>query len=336
MSRPVAGKPQGYGEKRLAIDEVLEPAAGELAAVEAVIHKSLLSGDSLLVNPVTHLLDHGGKRLRPALVILSALCYRYDARRVVPAAAAVEMIHTATLIHDDIIDGSPFRRGVPSVHSRWGTRTALLAGDYLFARAFLMLAGMPRVVLAGLASAAEEMCAGQARELAGTDYFDAIRAKTAVFLSECCRLGSILARAPRTAVEALGEYGRFLGLAFQITDDMLDVFGDPAGTGKPRGNDLRQGLLTLPVLRCLHSSPKGPRLMELIKAIERQRTEGASDSGELEEALSILGDSDSRDYCLRAATAFARRAADRLSVVRPCAARDSMERLTELIVARTR
>ena len=317
------------------IDELLGPAVPELTAVEKMIRDSLDSGDDQLSPAAAHLLNHGGKRLRPALVILSALCYSYDPRKVIPVAAAVEMIHTATLIHDDIIDGSETRRGLPSVHSKWGTRTALLAGDYLFARAFVMLCGVAPVALAGLASAAEEMCAGQAREATGGDYMDRIRRKTAEFLSECCRIGSILGRAPSAAVNALACYGRLLGIAFQITDDVLDLFGDPAETGKPAGTDLREGLLTLPIVRCLRTSPRSHRLRGLLKSLVRQHREGTADLGDLAEALSILRESDSADYCAGVARAFARAASDQLAVVRPCEARTSLERLSEFIIART-
>lgn len=330
---------------------MLEPAAPELAAVEKMIRESLDSGDESLKPPAAHLLARGGKRLRPALVILSALCYRYDAQHVIPAAAAVEMIHTATLIHDDIIDGSNRRRGMPSVNDRWGIRTALLAGDYLFARAFAMLAGIPPAAFAGLASAAEEMCAGQARELGEGDdrvsllfsdsgergereYFLRIESKTARFLSECCRIGSLLGRAPAAAGKALADYGRFLGIAFQITDDALDVFGDPAQTGKPAGVDLREGLLTLPVIRCLKTTPKRGRFAELLNCFGRQHPEGACDPADLAEALAILRESDSAQYCSGVARTFALRAADRLTAVRSCPARTSLERLTEFVVAR--
>ncbi len=316
-------------------DEFLGPANSEMAAVEKTIRDWLASGDGMLRDPSIHLLEAGGKRLRPGLVLLSALCCRYDPRVVVPAAAAMEMIHMATLIHDDIIDNSRTRRGYPTVNSLWGEKTALLTGDYLLARAFTMLAGTAPGAMRYLSAAVDEMCLGQASEmlvgpcLEEGEYLRRIERKTAAFMSACCRLGSGVGRASRRAVEALSRYGRNLGMAFQLMDDILDITGDPREMGKPVANDLRQGVFTLPVIHSLSASPRRARLRAILDLVNHGETDGC-----MEEVVSILDASGSIEYARSVAGAFALEAGECLSNIPPSDARDSLLRITEFVVRR--
>ncbi len=209
-----------------------------------------------------HVVGSGGKRVRPALLLLSAgehAC-RLPSENVVNAAASVEIVHTASLVHDDIMDGAGLRRGSVTLNTIWGDHTAVLAGDYLFARAFSLLASTRNPnALAAVAEGVRLMCEGQIDEThSGSDpcqteahYLSRIEKKTAQFLSVCCRAGAIVAGRSPQEIAAAGDYGLNLGLSFQLVDDLLDITGDPASMGKPAGSDLVGGILTLPVIHVM-------------------------------------------------------------------------------------
>lgn len=232
--------------------------AAELAEVEAAMEEVLQDRSGLVVRLGRHTAEAGGKRLRPTLCLLAGRLGRPDRReKVVRAAAGLELIHLASLIHDDVVDQASTRRGRPTVSALWGNGLAVLAGDWLFASSFDLLHANddPRIILAATRMI-RALCAGaieeaeQAGRLGASlqDYYDRIYRKTAVFLENACRIGAMAARADHETVEALASYGRRLGLAFQIADDLLDLTGDPALTGKPVGGDLRNGIATLPMI----------------------------------------------------------------------------------------
>lgn len=253
---------------------VFEPIRDELAGVEAAIRRALDGPDPHIVELATYLQRGGGKRLRPALLLLAARNFHYDRERLLPVAAAVELIHMATLVHDDIVDGATERRGLPTVNVRWGTGTAVLTGDFLFARAFSLLAadGDNRVVRV-MAEAVYEMSTGEIEQQAqlfdptsGEEgYYRRIYKKTAHFISHCCLMGALMGGATDRQVEALRRYGYGIGMGFQVIDDILDLTGNPEQLGKPRGTDLRSGVLTLPVLFALDRDPQ-PWLLERLAA----------------------------------------------------------------------
>ncbi|MEU4244424.1 polyprenyl synthetase family protein [Actinoplanes sp. NPDC026619] len=206
------------------------------------------SGDPFLTAASTHLLDAGGKRLRPRLVLLAAQYGERNRPGVPRAAAVVELIHVASLYHDDVADAAATRRGVPSANSRWGERTAVLVGDWLAARAALLGATLGRDSVADQAHTLTRLVRGQMREAAGHDseqhYLEVVADKTASLFALAARLGARAAGAPAATVQALGEYGEALGIAFQLADDLLDLHS-------PSLPDLRSGVHTLPVLRAL-------------------------------------------------------------------------------------
>jgi len=248
--------------------------AREMEMVHEWIRVTLESPQGLMGEAGRHLLRGAGKHLRPGLVLLCARLGKYHPRRVIPVAAAVELVHMATLVHDDVIDGSPRRRGWPTVHVTWNDRVAVLLGDYLFSRALTLgsrYGGQEVVDL--LASAVEEMCKGEMDqeahrfdpEQSEEQYLARIGRKTARFIADCCRAGAMLGQAPAAVVDAVGEYGYSLGLAFQIVDDVLDFTGSGAEMGKPAGSDLREGVLTLPVIYAL-AGEHGPWITEVIRA----------------------------------------------------------------------
>lgn len=210
----------------------------------------------LVSEPSVHLLNAGGKRLRPALVVLTSRTGKQGSRATDLAAAAIELVHLATLYHDDVMDGTETRRGVPTAHSKWGTEIAVLAGDYLFARACGLGAIAGGEVPGILARAIAEVCEGQIVETGVLgdprrtvdDYLSTIRLKTAALFKASCELGAATSGAGDEIRAALLTYGESLGLAFQIVDDLLDIVGDPQVTGKMPGTDLRKGVFTAPVL----------------------------------------------------------------------------------------
>jgi geranylgeranyl pyrophosphate synthase len=231
--------------------------AEDLARVEhLLVAATSASRHPLVSEPSMHLLRAGGKRLRPALVVLTSRAGKAGAGSTDLAAAAIELVHLATLYHDDVIDGTATRRGVPTAHSQWGTEIAVLAGDYLFARACGLGARAGGEVPGILADAIAEVCEGQIVETAAVgdprrtveDYLDTIRLKTAALFKASCELGSVTAGADEVIRAALMLYGENLGLAFQVVDDLLDILGDPHVTGKAPGTDLREGVFTAPVL----------------------------------------------------------------------------------------
>jgi heptaprenyl diphosphate synthase len=225
--------------------------------IEAELQKTIAGDPDVVSAPMADLFAAGGKRVRPALVLLSARMGEYDLERLIPAAMAVELVHAATLVHDDVIDRSPTRRGRPSVAAVLGDEPAIVVGDFYFAKAYEQAARskLPEVV-AILANAVMHICAGEVRQQrirhrysTGIDeYMHRIEAKTATLLAACCDIGALLSELADEKRDALREYGRLLGLAFQIADDVLDYVGSEDETGKPSGHDLAEGFATLPLM----------------------------------------------------------------------------------------
>lgn len=237
----------------------------DLDAVEARLDLSIGS-DVRTVSALTRqILRAGGKRLRPAMVALSARAHQpeIDPTRIATIGAAVELIHMASLVHDDVVDATGTRRGKPTANAVFGNSVAVISGDYILARAMRLLAddGDMRL-LRILADITVTMSEGEVMEIAAAgrhdlpmvDYLEILRKKTAVFLEGCCRCGAVIAHADGDMENALAEYGCRLGMAFQLADDLLDYIGDPEITGKPRGSDLRDGRATMPFLLALHDA----------------------------------------------------------------------------------
>ena len=240
--------------------------AGDLERVEAELRSSLLSENPLLTEIASHLSSAGGKRIRPLL----ALCAGTGRgggpapADVITGAVAVELVHLGSLYHDDVIDEAATRRGVPSVNAKWGNREAILAGDYLLARASELAASLGTEVASVLASTIAALCEGQILELQQTyntdrdeaAYFRSIEGKTAALTASACRIGAITGGLPKESVEALTLFGRHTGIVFQIVDDVLDLVAEDGQMGKPAGQDLVEGVYTLPVIYALRTSPE--------------------------------------------------------------------------------
>ncbi|WP_433543621.1 polyprenyl synthetase family protein [Neomoorella humiferrea] len=227
--------------------------------IQAVLSKTLWAAEPTLNSILNHALA-GGKGLRPTLVLLCARFGMHDTLEVRQVAAAIELIHLASLIHDDVLDGATIRRNLPALHCVYGTVPAILTGDYLFATAFNLLTDSKKAVLKTVTEAIRSMCSGEIRQLTSGSpnveaYFNYIGQKTAVLFSAACRCGAILCRLKRSQQINLARFGWHLGLAYQIIDDYLDLFGSPRLMGKPNRQDLTRGIITLPVLRFLERAP---------------------------------------------------------------------------------
>ena len=217
----------------------------------------------------------GGKRIRPALVLLAAKCGRYDLQKLTPAAIAVELTHAATLVHDDVIDRAQVRRGRPTVAAQLGDEPAIVVGDFYFAKAYEQAAftDSPEVV-AILARAVMDICAGEVRQQAIRYHYDTgveeymrrIEAKTATLLAACCDIGALLGDIDGSRRSALRAYGRLLGLAFQIADDVLDYQGSEDEIGKPIGQDIAEGFATLPLMLAMEDAAIAPEVSRLLRS----------------------------------------------------------------------
>ena len=237
-----------------------QPVRAELDEVERILHTEVHSDNPFIGLLMKHGFRLGGKRLRPALVLLSGKACGQLQKKHLVLAAAVELIHTATLIHDDVLDEATLRRHLDTVNARWGNEVSVLLGDYLLARSICLVTALDDSYASQrIGEASRIMCEGELRQvesrgdfgLTEEQYVDIIAAKTAALCACCCRLGAHCSGAERDLEEALAQYGRQLGIAFQITDDVLDVQGDEAIAGKSLGTDLAKQKPTLPLIRLL-------------------------------------------------------------------------------------
>jgi len=246
----------------------------ELKQIEEELMNIVSDTNGTVKNMCEHILKAGGKRIRPLLVIYSGLIFGEITPKLIQTAVASELIHMASLIHDDIVDNSDIRRNRPSINSIWGNNFAVLGGDYLFAKAFGILSskrlntGMEYMV-----EAIQSMCVGeivQAEdrfncECSMEKYYEKIACKTAILLKCCCQAGAAAQNATQQEIEIIGEYGLNLGLAFQITDDILDLCGSSEFTGKPKQEDLRQGIISMPIIYLLKNKANHQWVREAIE-----------------------------------------------------------------------
>ncbi|MGH8988873.1 MAG: polyprenyl synthetase family protein [Acidimicrobiales bacterium] len=245
----------------------------DLERLEPLLAESVTTGDRFLDDVTTHLIAAGGKRLRPALALVAATRgERHGSQEDLLGGVAVELVHLASLYHDDVIDEASVRRSVESVNSRYGNLVAIVAGDYLLSRSATIAASLGTEIAGLLATTLGQLCQGQLVEVRSCfstgrseeDYFAAIAGKTAALMSTSCRIGALTSGAQRDEVEAFTRFGRALGMVFQLRDDVLDVIGSDGELGKPPGQDLAEGVYTLPVLIALRDPDAGPELQTLL------------------------------------------------------------------------
>jgi heptaprenyl diphosphate synthase len=279
----------------------------------------------------------GGKRIRPALVLLAAKCGAYDLEKLTPAATAVELIHAATLVHDDVIDRAQVRRGRPTVAARLGDEAAIVVGDFYFAKAYEQAAftNSPEAV-AILARAVMDICAGEVRQQAirhrydtnVSEYLRRIEAKTATLLAACCDIGALLGGIDGAQRSALRAYGRLLGLAFQIADDVLDYESSEDEIGKPIGHDIAEGFATLPLMMALEDDAVGSKLRRLLQS---QRELAGS---EAHEVVELVRASDGPRQALERAREIASEARGQLETLGAGEAKVALAALTTYVVSR--
>lgn len=261
----------------LSIEVLRAPVADDLSALDALIRRRLESDVVLIRQVAEYIIAAGGKRLRPLLVLLSARACGYSGHSHIELAAVVEFIHTATLLHDDVVDESDLRRGRKTANASFGNAASVLVGDFLYSRSFQMMVGVGSMaVMQVLADTTNTIAEGEVLQLMNVHnadttmraYLDVIQRKTAKLFEASGRLGAMLAGADARTEEALAQYGMHVGTAFQLVDDVLDYSGDPEQTGKNVGDDLREGKPTLPLLYALQHSP-GDEAQRVRIAIER-------------------------------------------------------------------
>jgi len=324
----------------LSLSDIFDPIRDDLAKVDAEFARQIESRVELIPRIGKYIQSGGGKRIRPAVLLTSARLCGYQGDRAVLYAAVVEFVHTATLVHDDIVDNSPLRRGRTAVHSQWGSDVSVLVGDYLYIKSMaLALTHDELEIVRLLGDVTLRMIEGELYQLTKNgdpdvtedEHFEIIRRKTAYLFSGCARIGAMLADQPPAKVEALGQYGFKLGIAFQLVDDLLDLTGSVQSLGKPVGGDLREGKLTLPVIALMQRAD--PSARALIGEVLRQRTL----SPEQWQAISaLLAEHGTIDYAYERAVQFAQEAKAHLQEFPAGEARDALAALPDYVLRRDR
>ncbi len=320
-------------------EQLAETLAGDMDAVNALIRTRMASEHAPRIPEVTaHLVEAGGKRLRPMLTLAAARLCGYDGPYHVHLAATVEFIHTATLLHDDVVDESRQRRGRPTANLLWDNKSSVLVGDYLFARSFQLMVEPGNLrVLDILSNAAAVIAEGEVLQMTAaqdlkTDeaiYLQVVRGKTAALFSAATQVGGVIAAAPEEQVQALYDYGDALGIAFQIVDDLLDYGGDTAATGKNVGDDFRERKLTLPVIKAVAAADEEERAFWK-RVIEK----GDQRDGDLDHALDLLAKHGAMEATRADALAWSEKAKTAIGTLPASDLRDMLHGLADYVVAR--
>ncbi len=279
--------------------EVFELLRDDLAAIEREFGRDTVSGVTAITEIGEYLREGGGKRIRPAVLLLSSKLFNYEGRGAVKLGAVVEIIHTATLVHDDIIDEAKTRRGRPAANTQWGNSKCVLAGDWLYMQAFKVAVQERNFrILDALIELTQQMVEGEllqmeklSKLISLDEHFDLIYRKTACLFSVCMRLGAILGNATPEQEDQVARYGRDLGMAFQIVDDVLDLTASENILGKPVASDLREGKVTMAVIHALERCT--PEEREMIETVVEQRAFNGVTHGEILEILNRYGSLDS-------------------------------------------
>jgi octaprenyl-diphosphate synthase len=312
----------------------------DLAAVEAEIRREIASPVGLIQEMGGYIAGAGGKRLRPILLLLAARLAGYRGPRAVRLACGVELLHTATLIHDDVVDQAPLRRGQPSANAQWGDDASVLVGDHLYSKSFaLLVRDNDRAIMETLARATVSMTEAEVYQLqlkrsgltSEADYVRIITQKTASFMSACCRIGALLGGVGPVQLDALTQYGLDIGIAFQMSDDSLDFVADEQRLGKAIAADLREGKRTLPLIAMLERI--GPPEADRVRALLRRRM---LEPAEIEEIRRLVLKYAGVDYALQRAHAYARDAKRDLDVFAPSEERELLTLVADFVVDRDR
>ncbi len=320
--------------------EIFDPIRDDLTRVDEVFARHVESRVELIPKIGKYIQSSGGKRIRPAVLLTAARLCGYEGDRAVLYAAVVEFIHTATLVHDDIVDDSTLRRGRLAVHSQWGSDVSVLVGDYLYIQSMaLALTHDEWDIIRLLCDVTLRMIEGELYQLTKNgdpdvteeEHFEIIRRKTAYLFSGCARIGAMLARRPAQETEALGQFGFKLGVAFQLVDDLLDLTGSAQSLGKPVGSDLREGKITLPVIALM--SRADPAARALVSEVIRERKLSAE---RWQDISALLAQHGTIDYAYDRAVQLAQEARAHLLVFPPGRERDALSALPDYVLMRDR
>jgi octaprenyl-diphosphate synthase len=320
--------------------QIFEPIRGDLDAVEQEFVRHIQSRVALIPEMGRYIQMSGGKRVRPAVLLMASRLSGYQGDRAVLYASVVEFIHTATLVHDDIIDGADLRRGRLAVHSRWGNDITVLLGDYLYIKSMAMALTQDSLeIIRLLCDVTLRMIEGELYQLTKTgdvditedEHFEIIRRKTAFLFGGCAQIGGLLGDISAAEADALREYGFNLGITFQLVDDLLDYTADAAALGKPVGGDLREGKVTLPIIFLLRRG--GEEADRLIRTVVDQRAVSAD---EWREILRLLAEHRATDLAYQRAVEYADRAKACLSIFPPSREREALLALPDYVLSRDR
>lgn len=322
---------------QIADEGLMQDLAAGLAEVETLLRDSVHSEVSFVDDAARHLTEAGGKRFRPLFTLLAGqIGPRAGSPDVVTAAAVVELIHLATLYHDDVMDSATMRRGAKSANARWDNSVAILTGDYLFAHASRLVAELGPEPSRIIAETFGELVTGQMRETIGAadgadpieHYLAVVTEKTGSLIATSGRFGAMLSGATEDQVESLRRFGGMIGIAFQISDDVIDIASASDELGKAQGTDLREGIRTLPMLYAQSDDRSNTRLIDLLSA-------PLTDDESVTEALALLRDSAGLEHARETLTDYARRARAELETLPASPARDACESVADYLAART-
>ena len=312
----------------------------DLKLVELQFRKDLQSDVPLIRKVGEYVLSSGGKRVRPALLLLSARLCGYTADKAVPLASVIEFIHTATLLHDDVVDSATLRRGLASANSLWGNEASVLVGDFLFSKSFSLMVGVGSLdILRVLSDATTVIAEGEVMQLLCTgeldlteeQYINVVRSKTAILMSAACEAGAYLGAAPHRQQQALADFGMELGIAFQLMDDLLDYVATEEEFGKSIGHDLEEGKITLPLIHTLRHCNDSERAV--IAAVVEQDEMSLDDfrvvSGLVKQYGGIA-------FTVEAANRHIERCKSHLDQFEPSPVREALLSLSEYVVTRSK
>ncbi len=320
------------------LEEICLPIRQDLEKVEEVIQNHLHSSVPFVTNIAEYVIKNGGKRLRPVLSLLSSRLAGASGQKVYDCAAAMEFFHTATLMHDDVIDSAKLRRGKPSANAQWGNQVAVLVGDFFYCQASSLLVGTDNINIIRLITKAmlattegEILEISKSNDLATLeeDYLKIIHDKTAVLMQSSCEIGGILANISQEYTSALGDYGRNLGIAFQLADDVLDYISDDEKFGKLPGTDLKEGKLTLPLMVALRHCGENER-----RVIREALIAETIDESRLREITSVINKYEGIEYTMKLGKAYLNRAKESLALFKPTIEKEALLRLTDFVIDR--
>lgn len=326
----------GKGKVQVELKEILKPIEADMIKVEGQLRDASRAEFGPLALVIESIIESGGKRIRPAITLLAGRMYSQNDEHLLKLAVSVELLHLATLIHDDLIDKANTRRGSATINSKWDSKSTVLAGDYVWAKAAKIAADVGNTKVLGIfADTVMVIVEGEIKQdymgsesNPGRDeYYNRIYSKTASLFEGAVRSAAVLGNAPQKHVDALGMYGRKIGTAFQIIDDVLDFVGTQADVGKPVGNDLRQGVITLPALLYYEKHPADPTLHSVV-------VKNGHSPQELEDVIQDIRNSPEMDSARREAQELAGEAVRELEVLPRSKYRQSLEQLAEYVIRR--